>query len=160
MKKTADELNKVITGFFSELSIIDEAITGINLSEDKWSLKEIIGHLIDSASNNHQRFVRLKINDNLEFPDYNKDEWLNVQHHNKMPFKDLISLFLYFNKLISSIIENTDHNFLKNKWITKWDENTSYITLENLIIHYLEHLKGHIKHFNERLDEIKKIKRY
>ena len=53
----------------------------------EWSIKEIFGHLIDSASNNHQRFVRLQITDNLSFPDYSRDNgtWIAVQKYQEAP---------------------------------------------------------------------------
>ena len=57
----------------------DEAVR--KSSPEKWSTKEIIGHLIDSASNNHQRFVRAQFSDDLVFPGYQKDEWIAVQHY-------------------------------------------------------------------------------
>ncbi len=156
MKDVANELDKIIDGFISKYKDLDEEITGKKLSIDKWTLKEIIGHLIDSASNNHQRFLRLQLRNDLEFPDYNKDDWIKLQKYNEILYSDLLSLFLYYNKLIKQIILNVDKNCLKNKWNVAWDENTNYITLERLIKHYVEHIKGHISHFNERLNEILK----
>ena len=63
-----EEFRSVVESFNDKLAGIPGEITGIRLSEDKWSLKEIIGHLIDSASNNHQRFVRLQFGDLVNFP--------------------------------------------------------------------------------------------
>ena len=58
-----DEFRNIVDSFNDRLAGVHGDKTGIKLSEDKWSLKEIIGHLIDSASNNHQRFVRLQFGD-------------------------------------------------------------------------------------------------
>jgi hypothetical protein len=44
------------------------------LSKGKWSAREVIGHLIDSAANNHQRFVRAQFRDDLVFPGYEQEE--------------------------------------------------------------------------------------
>ncbi len=65
MRNEAVQLNKIINDFYAEFKNLDEKLTGINLAEDKWSLKEIIGHLIDSASNNHQRLVRVQMENPL-----------------------------------------------------------------------------------------------
>jgi uncharacterized damage-inducible protein DinB len=156
MEKTAAELKDAVEAFYLKYKELDDEISSIKLSSDRWTLKEIIGHLIDSASNNHQRFVRLQLTDNLAFPDYDKDQWLNTQFHNKMNFSELLSLLLYFNRLIQHIILNADKNTLDNKWIIQWDENKNSISLKELMLHYVVHLKGHIVHFAGRLDEIKK----
>lgn len=69
---------EVVENFHVFLSSINSDISNIKISEDKWSLREIIGHLIDSASNNHQRFVRLQYSDLLDFPAYEAEQSLYV----------------------------------------------------------------------------------
>ena len=64
----------LIDSFHEQVLKTQGEITKIKLAEDKWSLREIIGHLIDSASNNHQRFVRLQFGDLLDFPAYDGEE--------------------------------------------------------------------------------------
>ncbi len=154
MKKVSLELEKIIKSFKSDYLNLDESLTEIKIAEDKWTLKEIVGHLLDSASNNHQRFIRLKLSNEIEFPDYNNEEWLQAQNYNEMKFSDLVSLFYYFNKLMVNIIENIETKNLNNRWNVSWDENTSFITLEKLASHYVEHINGHMLHFRERLAEV------
>lgn len=157
MNSVAKELNELIEIFKNDFSGLDERMTSINISEDKWSLKEIIGHLVDSASNNHQRFVRFQLSDTLEFPDYKNDEWLRIQKHQAMQFTDLLSLFYYYNKLLVNIISNIDEKCLERRWNISWDENSTYITFEKLVTHYVDHMKGHLTHFRERLSEVEKF---
>lgn len=156
MENTAKELDNIIESFRNDYLNLNESLTGIRISDDKWTLREIIGHLIDSASNNHQRFVRLKLSTELEFPDYENGEWLQIQNHNDMKFSDLLLLFYYYNKLMVNIILNIDEKSLNNRWNVSWDENSSFITLEKLAVHYVEHIKIHVSHFKERLNEIAK----
>lgn len=73
-----------------------------------------------------------------------------------MKFSDLLLLFYYFNKIIVNIILNIDSKSLNNKWNIAWNENSSFITLENLANHYVEHIKIHISEFKEQLNEIEK----
>ena len=68
----ADIENTVSDAYKRFKSFSEEAVCHRNTPAD-WSAKEIIGHLIDSASNNHQRFVRLQVADGLDFPDYQQD---------------------------------------------------------------------------------------
>lgn len=154
MKMLAQQIEELIKKFKNDFYDLDEELTTIKISQDKWSIKEIIGHLIDSASNNHQRFVRMKISEEISFPDYNNEEWLKAQHHQNMKFNELMNLFYFFNKLLIGIIEEVDDNQLTHKWKVTWFENKDFITLEELMIHYVDHLKGHYHHMHERLNEL------
>ncbi len=154
MSSIAKEIIEFTEEFHARHLHLDEETATIQLNQEKWSLKQIIGHLIDSASNNHQRFIRLQLEDNIIFSDYDKDEWLTIEKHNQMSFRTLLNLLLNFNSLLSHIITNIDSLHLQHKWIVDWDENTKYITLERLMEHYLWHLKYHINHFEDRLKEI------
>lgn len=71
----------------------------------KWSPREVIGHLIDSASNNHQRFVRVLFQDDLVFPGYDQDAWVTVQAYQGAPWNDLIELCMLFNLQIARLME-------------------------------------------------------
>lgn len=61
-------------------------------SPGKWSPKEILGHLIDSACNNHRRFVLAQFTDELKFPGYEQDGWVTIQKFNQEPWQNLIQL--------------------------------------------------------------------
>lgn len=80
----------------------------------KWSKKQIIGHLVDSATNNHHRFIRARVED---IPNifYNQDEWNNLTHYNEMNAADLIQLWALYNKLIAHIIINISPEDLQRK---------------------------------------------
>jgi DinB family protein len=71
----------------------------------KWSPREIIGHLIDSASNNHQRFVRAQLQDDLVFPGYEQDAWVAVQRYQQAPWRELVELWAGFNRHIARVME-------------------------------------------------------
>ena len=67
------------------------------LRPGKWCAREVIGHLIDSASNNHQRFVRAQFKDDLLFDGYEQDAWVSLQRYSEAPWSELIDLWRYFN---------------------------------------------------------------
>ena len=85
---------KLVESFHSFLRTIHEDKASVKLSADKWSLKEMVGHLIDSASNNHQRFVRLQLTDQLTFPDYgqNNIHWVGIQKYQERSWTALLDL--------------------------------------------------------------------
>lgn len=136
--------------FYKKLLAIEYQKASIKLSDDKWSLCEIIGHLIDSASNNHQRFVRLQFCDLLDFPAYDTEPWVSTQKYHSMNWEMLITLWYSYNYLILHIIENIDETKLKNVWV-KGEES---LTLEFLISDYYSHMDLHIEHFKNRLEEL------
>lgn len=154
MKNLSKELLELIEDFKSEFISIGENFASIKLSEDKWTLKEIIGHLVDSASNNHQRILRMKMTDHLNFPDYKNTQWLELQQHNRMKFADLLGLFYFYNKLLANIIENISEEELVHRWEVQWDPKEDFIILEALVKHYVVHMRGHFTHMKERVAEI------
>ena len=153
MKNISDELSDLINNTYNRYKNLNETMTSIQLAPDKWTLEEIIGHLIDSASNNHQRFVRLQITSELIFPDYTKDntKWIEIQNYNEMQFADLLLLWLQYNKLICHIIQHVDPVASNHIWKI---EDTQF-SLQEIMVDYLRHTKDHISHFEERLKEIK-----
>lgn len=126
-------------------------------SPGQWSAKEILGHLIDSANNNHQRFVRAQFTDDLVFPGYEQDRWVDVQKYREASWPDLIQLWSAYNlhllHLISVIPEptltrpRTRHNLDQIAWKTV-DANEA-TTLEYFIRDYVGHLRHHLNQIFE-----------
>jgi len=131
---------------------IPEDQSQMNKREDKWSPKEIIGHLIDSASNNHQRFVRAQLGSALVFQRYEQVEWVMKQRYNEEPWDQLIQLWKHYNlhlaHLISVIPEQTLtqlrplHNLDRIAFETVDKDQTT--TLEYFVRDYVAHLKHHL----------------
>lgn len=140
----------LIDSFYEQVLKTQDEITKIKLAEDKWSLREIIGHLIDSTSNNHQRFVRLQFEDLLDFPAYDPEEWVRTQKYNIVNWDVLVELWYNYNCVLLHIIENIDEIKLKNVWV----RGEEAISLEYLINDYYRHLEWHMEHFSKRLKEL------
>ena len=122
----------------------------MKLAEDKWTLKEMIGHLIDSASNNHQRFIRLQSGDLLSFPAYDGEDWIRVEKHNRLEWSALVALWYNYNLLLLNIIANVDDSSLGNIWVKGEDA----IPLDELIVDYFRHIAVHRDLFEKRLAEV------
>src|SRR4051812_1161697 len=76
-----------------QLRAIPESRASASLAPGKWSPKQFIGHLIDSASNNHQRFVRAQEGSPLAFPRYEQKHWVSSQHYDKREWSELVALW-------------------------------------------------------------------
>jgi len=119
---------------------------------EKWSPAEIIGHLIDSASNNHQRFVRAQFQDDLVFPGYDQDAWVVVQAYGDASWVDLVTLWKNFNFHIARVMEKTPdsvrnsarvkHNLDKLAWRPVPADQPA--TLDYFMSDYVGHLKHHL----------------
>jgi hypothetical protein len=122
------------------------------LKPGKWSAKEIIGHLIDSASNNHQRFVRALFQDDLVFPGYDQDAWVALQSYRDAPWRDLIALWKTFNLHIARVMETLPadertrlrarHNLDELAWQPV--SRHTPVTLDYFMEDYVAHLKHHL----------------
>jgi DinB superfamily len=142
MKSTATNLRKVIQKAVPLLKAIKEAEAIIKPAPKKWSKKEILGHLIDSAANNHQRWVRTNQHKQLSFPPYQQDFWVKSQHYQKYKWKEIIALWKAYNNFFAHLIENTHKDALA--YTVQVGENQP-ITLEFMLQDYVAHLKHHLK---------------
>jgi DinB superfamily len=86
------------------LAGIDDEASAKRPAPGKWSPREIIGHLIDSASNNHQRFVRAQLQDDLVFPGYAQDAWVETQHYQDASWQELVTLWASFNRHLARVM--------------------------------------------------------
>ena len=119
----------------------------------KWSKKEIIGHLIDSAANNHARFVRGQLQDDLVFPGYDQDRWVQLQRYRDRAWTDLVTLWQAYNHHIAFVMESADdetlarprarHNLHELAWQPV--PATDAATLEYFMRDYVAHLEHHLR---------------
>jgi hypothetical protein len=129
-------------------------IADVRLAPDKWTLKEMVAHLVDSASNNHQRFIRLQSDDPLTFPGYDPEQWKNISHSGAYDFELILELWKNFNLYLLHIIRNIGNEYLNNYW----DRNGDHITLEDLVIDYFKHMTVHLNMYQKRIEEIREAK--
>ena len=106
----------------------------------KWSKKEILGHLIDSAANNHQRFIRAQFETPVIF--YEQDLWVSIQNYQSESPELLIFLWEAYNRHLAHVIEQIPQQNLSKTSIGK---DGTVCTLEFLINDYLNHLEFHLE---------------
>ena len=131
---------------------ISEEDAGRAPSDDKWSSKEIIGHLIDSAANNHQRFVRAQFTDDLVGPPYEQENWVKTQRYKDEPWVQLVQLWRLYNLHICHLISampvetrtklRARHNLDRIAW--KAVSSAEPVTLEYFMQDYVAHLRHHL----------------
>ena len=144
----ASDIEITVNEAYQRLINLSKETIEVRPNPDDWSVKDIIGHLIDSASNNHQRFVRLQVADGLILPDYSQDNdiWVSIQSYQEAPRDELLALWRYFNLHLARVIRGVNEECIDHIWVV--DEDTS-ITLGELMIDYLRHLKDHMRQIME-----------
>jgi hypothetical protein len=106
-----------------------------------WSRKQVIGHLIDSASNNHQRFVRASLQTSLEFPGYDQSGSVQAQAVQDADWQLLVALWAAYNRYLAHVIERLPASKLGTVCrIGSGDP----VTLDFLATDYLTHLAHHL----------------
>ena len=113
----------------------------INLkpAPEKWSKKEIIGHLCDSCYNNLQRIIRVQY-ENKPFIIYNQDEWVKNQDYQNRDITDVLDLWLSLHKQFIHALDKFPENHLKS--IIDWGDE---VTAQYVIVDYLDHQNHHLK---------------
>jgi hypothetical protein len=114
----------------------------------KWSNKEIIGHLTDSAQINLQRFVRCTYEENFKLV-YAQDEWVKAQHYQDMEIADLLQLWRLLNLQIARVLDNYPSDRLSAKCDNSKKE-VSLHTVEWLADDYLDHLQHHLNQIKSK----------
>ena len=104
-KELSDDLVRVLDASFSRLLVVSDDAASRPRAPGKWSPKQIIGHLLDSAVNNHARFVRAQLQDDLVFPGYDQDGWVRVQHYDRRSWLDLVHAWRTSNAQIAAVME-------------------------------------------------------
>lgn len=149
METTIVELNEWVIKLPKKLEVFSEAAASSRPAPKKWSPKEIVGHLCDSAIHNLQRFINVQHEKTpLVLTPYKQDEWVKLQHYQDMPMEEIVALWRSLNKQIASVLlhiptekhmyqfELKDGKFVSLQWLTK---------------DYIAHLKHHIKQIDAQM---------
>jgi DinB family protein len=100
----ADRLSRSVDAALPALAAIQDSAAGRPRGPGKWSPKQVLGHLIDSAANNHQRFVRGQQSGDLHLPGYAQEHWVEVQHYNARSWRELVELWSAYNQHLTHVI--------------------------------------------------------
>jgi len=141
MKESLAKLAAILHDTPARLNRITEAESEKHPAPGKWSKKEILGHLIDSASNNHQRFVRAQLEPRMTFPGYEQELWIGVQHYQLESWKTLVQVWESLNRHLLHVISQIPEDKRANLCAI---ERNDPVTLEFLVGSYLQHLEHHL----------------
>jgi len=142
MRQTAAQLKAIVDETESRLSTMTEPEGSMPSRASQWSKKEVLGHLIDSASNNHQRFVRLLLGGVLYFPSYDQDGWNRAQQYQSESWANLVALWTSYNRHLAHFMAAIPDEARLNLCVVGTGDP---VTLEFLVTDYLTHLNHHLR---------------
>jgi hypothetical protein len=158
MKESAEIINEIISlvnEWEPKLAKLSEDVISHRYNRQNRTIKQIVGHLIDSASNNTHRIVHLQYQPcPFEFPNYatfgNNDKWIAIQNYQNEDWTTLVQLWKYSYLHICHVIENVSDEKLDNEWRSGPDK---LLTLGQMIFDFPKHLKLHLSEINNLIDE-------
>ncbi|HEY4842596.1 MAG TPA: DinB family protein [Terriglobales bacterium] len=117
-----------------------------------WSPREELGHLLDSAANNHQRIVRAQSEDKLAFPGYEQNRWVAINRYQHRDWKELIEVWQALNRQLLAAAESVPE--------AAWSHTLTVaasqpMTLEFVFDDYVSHMFHHLQHIGIELRDIK-----
>jgi hypothetical protein len=144
----ASELRTVATSFSQELLAAKPEAAARRPNAKTWSPKEVLGHLIDSAANNHQRFVRAQETDALTLPGYEQNHWVDSQGYQYADWPHLVTLWTHLNLHLADVITRIPPSKYSVACTIGGDAPAP---LESIVVGYLDHLNHHMAQIRERL---------
>ena len=142
MRELGAELRSTVDAAEGRLRAISDARAGEPKLPGGWSAKQVIGHLIDSASNNHQRFVRAALADSLEFPAYDQNGCVRIAAVGEMPWEGLLALWSSYNRYLAHVVARLPAESLDRQ--CRIGDNQP-VTLRFLATDYLSHMRHHLE---------------
>jgi hypothetical protein len=150
-------LRRTLAAAIPKLEAISDADAAVPRAPGKWSRKEIIGHLIDSASNNHGRFVRAQLADELVCTTYDQDAWVRAQRYDDAPWSELVSLWSLFNLHLARVMAAVPAELRDKPRMRHNLDQVAFrpfaadepVTLELFMQDYVVHLEHHLQQIFE-----------
>lgn len=141
METIAAQLEAEIQQVYPTLAGMAESLVSQATEPEGWSKKQILGHLIDSAANNHQKIVRTALASGLTFPPYDQQFWVNLQGYQHAGWPALLELWRWYNLHLAFVIRRLPETALSHECTIGADPP---VTLAWLVSDYLRHLRHHL----------------
>ena len=143
MKAPINELKHIVETFSSRINDIPETEFSAKPLPSKWSKKEVLGHLIDSAQNNLRRFIVGQYADTPPNIVYDQDFWVTANGYQAMQKEDVIALWKLMNRRIAAVLSNMPHENYARECDTG-KQKADLHSLEWLAEDYVKHMKHHL----------------
>jgi hypothetical protein len=161
LNPASETLHGILRAAAQMLAPFDEATLSHQPAPGKWSPKQILGHLIDSAYNNHGRFLMAADQDHLRFPGYDQNAWVNRNGYQQQDAREVVSTFLAVQSHLGHLLSNLPDDLLNRQTTEHAFATTAMRPFEEgapsclgyFIEDYLFHLVHHLKQIDPSFNE-------
>lgn len=151
LPRGAIQLGALLISLPGRLAAISNELATVKPAPASWSAKQELGHLIDSAANNHQRIVRAQLEDGLALPGYDGDFWVALHDYQNREWTELIGLWRAGNTQLLAAAESADQNVWSHKLSVGGSEP---MTLRFVLDDYVDHMASHLRHIGVEVDDL------
>ena len=155
-QQICEELTTLITEWERKLATLPErTITNRKNSQDR-SIRQIVGHMVDSATNNTHRVIHMHYQKSpVSYPDYanlgNNDRWIAIQKYQEEDWGELLQLWAAVNRHMVHLIRQIDESKLEQYWISALNKK---VTLREMITDYLRHFRLHLNEISALINQL------
>ena len=151
-----DELSTLITSWEKKLASLPEATISKRINSQGRTIRQILGHMVDSASNNTHRVIHMHYQSSpVKYPDYanlgNNDRWIAIQNYQQEDWAELVKLWAAINRHFVHLIAQVDEGKLNQQWISALNEK---ISLREMIDDYPGHFKLHLNEISALINQL------
>ncbi len=123
------------------LRLVSEDVADQPYHHGSWTRKQLLGHLIDSAANNHNRFVRASLENEYHGPGYDQEGWVRRHRYESAPWSSIVDWWLTLNQLLLRVVREIPQ---EQYAVPCFIDNKPMMSLEALMEDYLTHLRHHV----------------
>jgi nitroreductase len=145
------QLRSLIVRLPGRLAAISREAAAAKPGPDRWSANEELGHLIDSAANNHQRIVHAQLEDNLSLPEYDGERWVELHGYQNREWTELIAYWRTGNAQLLAAAEAAPQSAWSHTLAVGGSEP---VTLGFVLDDYVTHMSHHLRHIGIEVDDI------
>jgi hypothetical protein len=140
--KTAENFHNGCDAIQTALNSVPESLAATPWRPDGWTRLEVLGHMIDSAANNHQRFVRAALDGSYVGPFYQQDGWVAAHGYKRLSWPQLLHWWTAYHEILKAVVAHISEEKLTAKCVVGDNEP---VTLQFLIEDYIAHQQHHLK---------------
>jgi hypothetical protein len=146
-KLLASHLRDTVSNELESLLTISEEAARLSANKGEWAPKEVLGHLIDSAANNHMRFVRGALDGSYEGPGYEQESWVDIHGYSEMQWSDLVEFWRRYNEILARVLDRMPEERLHSPCRIGVGE---VVTLGFVVEDYVRHMRHHLEQIRQR----------
>lgn len=151
-----DDLDQLIRDWEIKLSALPQRTISLRRNSQNRSIRQIVGHMVDSASNNTHRIIHMHYQESpVKYPDYanlgNNEQWIAIQNYQEEDWKELVKLWTAANRHLVHVIRQVDESRLNIHWISALNEK---VTLRAMIHDYRRHFKLHLDEITALINQL------